>query len=171
MKKGRVIAAGGIVVLLTAGVLLMGHLGGCRQGCFSDRGFCPGFSHRGSPLKCMGKDFKERVLSRIDGCVEDLNLSTDQKEKYVDIRQKLDENLTQGLERRKGFFMEVRKEICKEDPDMEAVAGLIKGGLDEMPSHVEEHLDLFVSFYRMLDENQKEVLLNKFRKRADCGDA
>lgn len=171
MRKKRVIAAGGIVVLLTAGVLLMGHLGGCRQGCFSDRGFCPGFSHRGSPLKCMGKDFKERVLSRIDGCVEEFKLSPEQQEKYKGIRKKLDENLTRGMERRKEVFLEVRKEICREDPDMETVAGLIKGGLEEMPSHVEEHLDLFVSFYRMLDEDQRKVLLNKFRKRTDCGDA
>ena len=119
----------------------------------------------------MGKDFKERVLSRIDGCVEELKLSPEQQEKYAGIRKKLDESLTQGMERRKGVFLEVRKEICKEDPDIEAVAGLIKGSLDEMPSHVEEHLDLFVSFYRMLNEDQREVLLNKFRKRTDCGDA
>lgn len=171
MKKGRVIAAGGIVLFLTAGVLLMGHLGGCRQNCFNGQGFSPAFCHRGSPLKGMGKDFKEIVLSRIDGCVEDLKLSTEQSEKYVEVRQKLDENLTQGLKRRKGFFLEVRKEICKEDPDMEAVAGLIKGGLEEIPSHMEKNLDLFVSFYRMLNEGQREVLLNKFRERTDCGDA
>jgi hypothetical protein len=171
MKKGRVIAAGGIVVLLTAGFLLMGNLGGCRQNCFNGRGFCPAFGHRGSPLKCMGKDFKELVLSRIDGCVKELELSTEQQERYGDIRQKLDENLTQGLKRRKGFFLEVRKEICKENPDMEAMAGLIKGGLEEMPSHMEKNLDLFVSFYRILDEGQREVLLNKFREKTNCGDA
>jgi len=64
----------------------------------------------------------------------------------------------------------VRKEICKEDPDVEAVAGLIKGGLEQMPSHMEKNLDLFVSFYKMLNEDQREVLLKKFRKRTDCGD-
>jgi hypothetical protein len=171
MKKGRVIAVSSIVLLLAAGVLMMGHLGGCRQNCFKSGGFCPGFRDRGFPSKCMGKDFKELVLSRIDGCVEDLNLSVDQKEKYRVMRQNLKENLMQGLERRKKLFLEVRKEIRREDPDMDAVAGLIKGGLAEMPSQLEKNLDLFVSFYKMLNKGQRDALLKKFRERTNCGDA
>jgi hypothetical protein len=170
MKKGRVIAAGGIVLVLTAGILMMGHLGGCRRDCFNGHGFRPGFCHRGPPLKCMGKDFRDFVLSRIDRCVEKLELSADQEEKYRDIRRKLAENLAQGQERKKKLLLEVRKEICREEPNMEAVAGIIKGGMEEMPSHMEKHLDLFVSFYNMLNEDQRNVLLKKFRERADCGE-
>ena len=114
MKKGRVIAAGTMVLLLTAGVLLAGHLEGCRQRCFNGQGFCSRFCDGRPPLACPGKDFKGFVLSRIDGCVEDLNLSANQKEKYAEMRRTLDENLTRGLERREKLFLQVRKELGRD---------------------------------------------------------
>jgi len=80
----------------------------------------------------------------------------------------LKENLARGHARRQGFFNEVRSEMHKEKPDIERVSGIIKQNLNDIPQHIERDIDLFVLFYKSLDENQQKQVLATLQKRMKC---
>jgi hypothetical protein len=168
MKTKKGITVIGAVLLGLAGLVLVGKLGGCRPPGFDGGGFCPGFRDRGCPPLFRGKSFADHVLGRLDRRVEALNLSEEQRKSYEEIRTRLKENLAQGHARRQGLFNQVRSETAKEKPDIDQVSVIIKHGMKEIQERMEMNLDIFVSFYRILDDNQQKQVLDMLQKRMKC---
>jgi hypothetical protein len=53
----------------------------------------------------------------------------------------------------------------KENPDMNALADLIKERAQHIPDMVSKPIDRFVDFYNLLDEDQKARVIEMFRMR------
>ena len=132
---------------------------------FCDRGPCPTFHGKGFHSRFFGKDFSEHVLRRMDNRLEELDLSETQKEDYEEIRQKLKARLTDAMENRREFFIQLHDEINKDNPNIDALSGLINQHFRKMPDFMSENLSLFVAFYAILDDNQKAILLENARKK------
>ena len=144
-KKTYVI--GGIVLFVGVIAVVAGLIAGC-----------------GPHMFCDG-DFSEHILSRMDSRVEKLELSDSQQKKYEEIRLKVKANLDKGKEERRKFFSELQIEINKENPDINAVTDLVKSKFKDGPIHLTKNLDLFAEFYNILDEDQKEILIKRLRKK------
>ena len=145
-SKWKVVAiVTGVLILLAGGTLYA---------------FGP-FSHFG------GGRFQDRILARIDDRVEDLNLSESQQKAYEDLRGRLESNLSEAAAGRKELFVEIGRELNRENPDVGVVTGLIKERLDRMPEFMGANLDLMAEFYNMLDDAQKAKVLSKARKRME----
>ncbi|MCP4666562.1 MAG: hypothetical protein GY849_09350 [Deltaproteobacteria bacterium] len=156
MKAQKSWSVIGPVVLVAALIAGSGFLSSCGPRGFCERGFHPPFH---------GKDFSKRILERMDKKVENLGLTEMQHKKYGEIRRKIEADFKKMSEGRKALFKDIQGEINKENPDMNRVAGLLKGRFREMPDRMERHLDHFVEFYGMLNEDQKSRLLEKVRDR------
>jgi Spy/CpxP family protein refolding chaperone len=156
MKTRKTCYIIGAVVLVIALLVGGGLFSSCGPHRFCGKGFHPPFH---------GKEFSRCVLERIDKKVEKLGLSEAQQQQYAEIRKKVEADFVEMSEKRKELLEEVRTEINREKPDMNKVAGLFKDRLKEMPKRVETHIDHFLAFYNILDENQKARLLEKIRKR------
>ena len=89
LRKRSFIIGG--IALLAAGILSVGLLTGCRP--------FPG--HGPGPHRFCKKDFSEHVLKKMDKKVAKLDLSEDQYEKYMEIRQKVAADLDEGMERKR----------------------------------------------------------------------
>ncbi len=146
----------GAVVLVAALIAGCGLFSSCGPYKFCERDFHPGFH---------GRDFSGRILKHIDRKVEKLGLTEGQQQRYVDIRGKIEADFAEMPEKRKALFRDVQGEINKEKPDINRVTGLLKDRLKEMPDRMARHLDHFVEFYNILDEEQKAQLLEKARDR------
>jgi len=151
LRKRSFIIGG--IALLVAGVLFIGLLTGCRP--FAGHG----------PHRFCKKDFSEHVLKRMDREVNKLDLSEAQNAKYEEIRQRVEADLVEGMERKRQLFFEFQSEINKEEPDLNIIVDLVKDRLRDMPDVVEKQLDYFVKFYNILDEDQKAELIQKFQKK------
>ncbi|MBN1101958.1 MAG: hypothetical protein JXL84_00945 [Deltaproteobacteria bacterium] len=169
MKTRKGIKVFGVVLLGVSCFLLVGKLGGCRPPGFSGGGFCPVFREDACPPVFRGKGFADHVLNRFDRQAEELNLSGEQRKSYEEIHARLKENLEQGHARRQGLFNQVRSELAKEKPDIDRVSGIIKNTMQEIPEHMGRDLDLFVSFYKILDDNQQRQVVETLQKRMKCG--
>ena len=148
--------------VIGAVVLVVALIAGC--GLFSSWGPY-GFCERGFHPPFHGKDFSKFILKRIDKKVEKLGLTETQQQMYAEIRQKIEADFSKMSEGRKALFKDFQGEINKENPDIDRVAGLLKDRLKEMPDHIARHLDHFVEFYGILNEDQKAQLLEKVRDR------
>ena len=153
LRKRSLIIGG--IALLVAGVLFVGLLTGCRP--------FPG--HGPGPHRFCKKDFSEHVLKRMDKQVAKLDLSEDQHEKYVEIRQRIAADFAEGMERKKQIHFEFQSEINKKEPDINIIVDMVKDRLRDMPDVVEKQLDYFVEFYNILDEEQKAELIEKIQKK------
>ncbi len=148
MKLGKkTYIIGGIVVFLGVILVSAGFIAGC-----------------GPHMFCDG-DFSEHILSRMDSRVENLELSDSQQEKYEEIRLKVKANLDKGKEERKKLFSELQNEINKENPDINGLTVLVKTKFKDGPTHLTDNLDLFAEFYNILDEDQKDILIKRLRKK------
>ncbi len=154
-KRYLVIGAAILVIALIVGCGLFSHYGKER---FCDGDFHPRFH---------GKDFSEHVLGRLDKKVEKLDLSQTQQEKYQEIRRRIEADLAQMSKDRKALFVEIQKEFDREDPDVNVVAGLLKGKIQRFPVMMEEKLDHFLDFYNMLNKDQKAQVIEKIREKIE----
>jgi Spy/CpxP family protein refolding chaperone len=132
---------------------------------FCDRSPCPMFHGKGFHPRFFGKDFSEHVLGRMDSRVEELDLSEIQTEQYEKIREKLKIRLTEAMENRREFFIQLHDEINKDNPNIDTLSDLINQHIRKMTDFMSENLNLFVEFYTILDENQKAKLLENARKK------
>jgi Spy/CpxP family protein refolding chaperone len=114
-----------------------------------------------------GRDFPERMLKHMDTKAEELDLTEGQREAYEEIRAKIKANLIQAGEDREKLFTQVREELDRENPDMKAVVGMVKGKLKDMPEHMGKALDLFLEFYSVLDEDQKAKVVEVIREKVE----
>ena len=152
-KRYFIIAA---IILVIALVVGCGMFSSCGKQRFCDRDFPPGFH---------GKDFSEHVLGRLDKKVEKLGLSETQQGKYQEIRNKIEADLFKMREDRKVFFRELQNEFNRENPDINAVARLLKEKIQHILGVMERKLDQFLDFYNILSEDQKAQVIKKFREK------
>ena len=101
----------------------------------------------------------------MDKKVEKLGLTEAQQRSYADIREKIEADFKKMSDGRKALFKDLKGEINKESPDMNRVAGLLKDRLKEMPDRMGRHIDHFVEFYGILNEEQKDQVLKKVRDK------
>ncbi len=154
-KRKKYFAVGGVVlfIMLFAG---FGLLAGCRPCRAFQRGFHPRFHN---------KDFSEHILRRLDKRVEALNLSEAQKDKYKEIRGKLEMRLKEHMNGRKRLMEEIQTEMKKEELDVKALSESIKEQMKRVPDFMEGNLDLFIEFYETLDKEQKDKIISTIRKK------
>jgi hypothetical protein len=169
MKTRKVTAVSSLAVVVLVGMAFVAYMGGCRPHLFAGDGFCPRFCDRGFPPDFSETGMIDHALSRIDRHIEGLDLSDDQKNTYEELKGQFKENLLQGLERRRELFNHVQNEMAKEQPDVTEVIRSINEGISEFPGFMESNLDLFDTFYSSLNEDQKSVVISRFRQNVDCG--
>jgi hypothetical protein len=146
-----------VVVALLLSFTLLAGCGPHRY--YKERGW-------GHP-RFSGRDFPERMLKRMDSKAEELDLTEGQRATYEEIRAKIKANLIQAGEDREKLFTQVREELDRENPDMKAVVGMVKGKLKDMPEHMGKALDLFLEFYSVLDEDQKAKVVEVIREKVE----
>jgi hypothetical protein len=164
-KKHVVIGLIVLFVGLFAGFGLMA-IGEARRGC--DGHFSMRFHGRGHSFGHFDKDSPEHVLSFLDKRVQLLDLNEAQEKKYEEIRTKIKSHLNGHMKDRKAFEEQLQKEIQRENPDIDLIADLIKKRIQGMSISIEEGLKYFVEFYKQLDENQKKLVIERFRTLENC---
>ncbi|MFC1822343.1 Spy/CpxP family protein refolding chaperone [Thermodesulfobacteriota bacterium] len=157
-KKNKRLLVGGVAVSLLIVAVLFGQIAGCRP-------FHGGHWGKFGSERCLGRDFSEHALKHFDSHVEELNLTDEQKERYVQIRMRAKAHMENNAEKRKAFFEDLKTEMDKENPDINAAAERVKKGLKDFEAAMEEHVNLFMAFYEILDENQKSEVIQRFKKR------
>ena len=148
-----------------AGSILLSTLFIVGAGFVAQEG--PGFYQGGFHHRFHGRGFSKHILKRLDSRVEKLNLTDLQQKKYQEMRGRVEQEIL-GMKNNRGkFFQEIREEMNQETPDVEKIAGLMKGKLEQMPVKIGAHLDQFVEFYNVLDEEQRAQIIQKFRDKMD----
>ncbi|MBT3255847.1 MAG: hypothetical protein HN366_05220 [Deltaproteobacteria bacterium] len=145
---------------LIVGLALLGAIviaGTGFVGCQKPSMFCGGGFH--------GKEFPKHVLEKIDSAVETLDLRKDQQARYEEIRIKVENELVEVGNQREIFFEKVKSEMGKENPDLTVLSGLVKSQVENLPNRVGMFIDDFMSFYEVLDENQKAVITTHLKKK------
>lgn len=164
--RNKVFIGSGVVLLiiLLTGFGLFAAWGPWDGPC---RGFHPGFHGRGVHSGFGGKDFLEFALWRMDRRVKALGLSGVQKEKYDEIRARIESHLIEGMDDRKNMIEKFHNEMNKDNPDIAALAGSIKKKIKVISELMDENVDLFVEFYNTLDDNQKRQVIDAVRDRME----
>jgi hypothetical protein len=129
------------------------------------RGFAPGFHGMGCHPGPHGEDIADFILWKMDRHVKELNLTDAQKKEYEKSKEEIRTGITEAIERKKDFHRIVREEMDKENPDINALAGLMKDRAQNIPDMVSKPIDLFVNLYNLLDESQKAKVIEMFRAR------
>ena len=109
--------------------------------------------------------FKAGFMTHLDEKVQELNLNEEQEAVYQRLRDKLAANMQASRARHQALLNQIMSEMETETPDVEAIVGIVKTGLDEIPAKVGANLDLFVEFYNCLDADQKAQLTDKARRK------
>jgi hypothetical protein len=138
--------------------------------------FCKGGFHHGwhgtnIHSRHFGRDLSEHILERLDYGADQLGLSDSQREEYEEVRQRIESHLLEVMERRSAFIQELQSEMGREDPDLIRLATRLKERIREMPDFMEDHVDLFVELYNILDEDQKTRFVNMIRERMESRSA
>ena len=123
------------------------------------------FPHRGFHHRSHGKGLSEHIMKRMDKKVKKLDLSEAQQKRYEEIRRNIANDLSEMADNHRDFFRELKREIDRENPDMDAVANLVKQRIKRMPGMMEEATDYFMDFYNALDDNQKAKVIDEMRKK------
>jgi protein CpxP len=150
-KRKKYFVVGSIVLLIVlfTGLGLVAARGPCR-------GFHPGLHDR---------DVLEFILWRLDKRVEGLDLSEAQKEKYEEMKKKLETRFKEHRDDRKRFMEELQTAMNKEDPDVKVLSESIKKRIERFSGFMEGNLDLFVEFYETLNQEQKDRIMAAIREK------
>ena len=97
--------------------------------------------------------------------MEELNLNETQRQSYEALKTRLKAHLEDGKAKRTAWVGELRTELNKEKPDIQVLAAHVKKATKAFPEAMDRHLDLFVEFYSILDEEQKMKVVQRFRDR------
>ena len=164
-KKHVVIGLVALLVIIFMGFVLMA-IGEARRGCNGH--FPMRFHGGGHHFGHFDKDSPEHVLSFMDKRVQFLDLNEAQEKKYEEIRAKIKSRHHEHIEDRKVFAEQLRGEVQRENPDIDLIADLVKKRLHTLSSSMDEGLKYFVEFYKQLDDNQKKLLIERFRHFTPC---
>ncbi|HEY3276697.1 MAG TPA: Spy/CpxP family protein refolding chaperone [Syntrophorhabdaceae bacterium] len=132
----------------------------------------PHFGPFGGFHRCHGfeGDMPGFVLKGLDKKIEKLNLTPAQKTEYEGLRAHLKENLLAAKEDRLRFREVVRNEMAKGSPDVAALNAMMKKKIEGVSVALQHDLDLFESFYSILDEGQKQQVVAGIRERMAARD-
>jgi Spy/CpxP family protein refolding chaperone len=131
-------------------------------GLVAARGPCRGF-HKGLHPGFHDKDVLEFIFWRLDKGVEGLNLSEAQKEKYGEMKEKLETRFKEHRGDRKRWMEELQRAMKKEDPDVKSLSESLKKRIEHFSGFMEGNLDMFVEFYETLNKEQKEKIMAMVR--------
>ncbi len=168
MKQNkRAMVVSGVLALIMMGAiaLFVGNLAGCRDDGLGGSGFHPPFGHGGFHPGFMNDGLPEFAAQRLDEHVEDLGLSEAQQQQYQVIREEFKQVIAQNMAMRKEFFIQLREAILAPNPDAAFIATLVKAHAQHIPDAIESHVDLFLSFYDILDANQKALVIEQAQNR------
>lgn len=113
------------------------------------------------------KYFPKRVLEHIDDHVEDLNLTEAQNEQYLEIRSRLEADLIKQRESHKAFKAELLTVIDNEESGVNEITTKLRTKTGDIPGALNLYLDYIDEFYAILDDQQKAVMMEEIRDRAD----
>jgi Spy/CpxP family protein refolding chaperone len=164
-KRAAVVSGALALIMMGAVALFAGNLAGCKHNGVFDSGFHPRFGHGGFHPGFMSDGLPEFAAQRIDDHVEDLALSETQQKQYQDIREEFKQLVAKHVERRKEFFIQLREAIQAPNSDAAFIGTLVKAHAQHIPEAIESHVDLFLSFYDILDEEQKALLIEQAQRR------
>jgi Spy/CpxP family protein refolding chaperone len=150
-KRKKYFFIGSIVLLI---VLFTGF--GLVAACGTCRGFHLGFHH---------KDISEFILWQLDKIVKRLNLSEAQKEKYEEMKEKIETRFKEHRDDRKRWMEELQTIMNKVDLDVKVLSESIKKRMKRFSVFMEGNLDLFVEFYQILDKEQKDKIMATIREK------
>ena len=159
-----------IIGLIVLSMFVLGGLG------FVQAWGIGGFVGKEPHPKCLGmgfrpgrhgKHFPEQFLTVLDFKIGALDLSDIQKEKYGVIRAELKGRLTEGMKKREEAIGNLRQKISQPDPNMRDLAELIKNQMKGMLRFMERNIDDFVQLYEMLDDKQKNQVIENLREHFD----
>ena len=119
----------------------------------------------GGPGRFCKEGFQGLVLDRLDERVEDLELNDSQAVEYASLREQLQANLREGAAKRRAMILELNQALAQENPDIRAITARIKERLHEVPDRLSANLDLLADLYEILDQDQKDQVVQKARRR------
>ena len=157
----------GILILSLVVAVGIGALMTCGPKGAWGKGFHPGFYRVGFHPGPRGEDLADFIIWKMDKHVRELNLNEAQRQEYEKLKGEIKTNLAEAMKRRLEFHDILRDEMSKEDPDLNALASLIKDRVNHIPEMISGHIDLFMSFYNTLDRDQKAQVIEMFRRRMD----
>jgi Spy/CpxP family protein refolding chaperone len=164
MSKRKKIIIGALILTLAVAVGI-GATTVCGPKGSWARGFGPGFHGMGCHPGPHGEDIADFILWKMDRHVKELNLNDTQKREYEKSKEQIRAGIAEAIERKKSFHRIVHEEMGKENPDINALAGLMKERAQNIPDMVSKPIDLFVNFYNFLDDSQKAKVIEMFRAR------
>jgi Spy/CpxP family protein refolding chaperone len=107
----------------------------------------------------------EHMLRRIDKRAKSLDLTETQKTRYNEIRKRLENDLQEDIKKFYDLPDQIGLMVNEENPDMEEMAELLKMRMSETPALRGKYIDYFVEFYTILDEEQKQQVLDHINRR------
>jgi hypothetical protein len=162
--RKRFMVIGGImllVVLTGFGVFAARGSGGW-SGCGPSFGPCGrGFQH----VPWGRGDMHEFVLWKLDSKVEELKLTSLQKEKYGELRTNIKGHFSAAKEERKRLREVFRAEMAKENPDVSGLTKTMKKKIQDVSGIMQSDLDLIAAFYGSLDNAQKQKVVSGIREK------
>jgi len=164
MSRRKKIIIGTLLLTLAVVVGISATIAYGPKGSWA-RGFPPGFHGMGCHPGPHGEDIADFIIWKMDRHVKELNLNDAQKREYERSKEEIRAGIADAIERKKDFHRIVHEEMDKENPDMNALAGLMKERAQNIPDMVSKPIDLFVNLYNLLDENQKARVIEMFRWR------
>jgi Spy/CpxP family protein refolding chaperone len=166
-QKKRAVVVSSVLGLIMMGAiaLFVGNLAGCRDDGLGGSGFHPPFGHGGFHPGFMNDGLPEFAVQRLDDHVEALGLSEAQQRQFQVIREEFRQVIAQNMAMRKEFFIQLREAILAPNPDAAFIGTLVKAHAQHIPDAIESHVDLFLSFYDILDADQKALVINQAQDR------
>jgi Spy/CpxP family protein refolding chaperone len=163
-RKKTIIGATILSLAVVAGMVAVMACGpnGAWGKCFH-----PGFHRMGFHPGPHGEDVADFILWKMDKHVKELDLNEAQRQEYEKAKGEIKTTIAEAMKRRTEFHDILKDEMSKENPDMDALASLVKERVNHLPDMVSKHIDLFMSFYNTLDGDQKAQLIEMFRRRMD----
>jgi Spy/CpxP family protein refolding chaperone len=161
-KKRTVIVSSVLgLIMIGAFALFAGNITGCiPDGPYGSR-FHPPFGHHGF----LGQGLPDFAAQRLDDHVEELGLTEVQKEQYQAIREEFKQLVAQHAARRREFFIQLREAILAPSPDAAFIGTLVKAHAQNIPDVIDSYVDLFLSFYDILDEQQRAFVIQQAQDR------
>ena len=109
----------------------------------------------------------DSILGRLDSRVEDLDLTTEQQSRYRGIREKVHQDLLKGLQHRREGYTILEKGFQSEKPDIASIADELRNHIKNRPEVMLQQLEHFEEFYSLLNESQKNKLVEEIRDKIE----
>jgi hypothetical protein len=117
------------------------------------------------PTGALGHCFQQHVLAKMDEHAEHLKLNEAQKEKYLEFRKRISENMTKRSEERSKHFSDMERELNSDNPNVPMLVDKVKEGMEQRRTAVSENLALFQDFYNTLNKDQQKEVIEHFREK------